>query len=144
MNEIQCPWCANDVVLVDHICPHCRHEVLEEHLRSAPDDADKPQTLPFESETGAGAADMAVPIELDIEETIAQSFKCSKCGHRECRVKEVAMSGTGLSKILDIEHNHYLFVSCTHCAFVEVYDPDILRGYKSGKLGTVMDLLFGH
>lgn len=53
------------------------------------------------------------------------------------------MSGSGLSKILDYDYNHFLFVSCTNCAYVEMYNPDILRGHKSGKLGTVMDILFG-
>nr|WP_248930894.1 zinc ribbon domain-containing protein [Paenibacillus hamazuiensis] len=70
-------------------------------------------------------------------------FRCSKCNHNECLTKEVSMSGTGLSKIFDIEYNHFLFVSCTNCGFVEVYNPDVLRGHTSGRLGTIMDLLFG-
>ncbi|MEQ4486106.1 zinc ribbon domain-containing protein [Cohnella silvisoli] len=74
---------------------------------------------------------------------IENKFKCSKCKHEECRAKEVAMSGTGLSKLFDIEHNHYLFVSCLNCGFVEVYDPDVLNGHKTGQLGTVLDILFG-
>lgn len=53
------------------------------------------------------------------------------------------MTGTGLSKIFDIQYNHYLFVSCTQCGHVEVYNPDILRGKKSGELGTILDLFFG-
>lgn len=80
---------------------------------------------------------------MNIEQTIINNYRCSKCGNADCRVREVAMSGTGLSKIFDIEHNHFLFVSCTHCGFVEVYDPDVLRGHKSGTLGTIMDILFG-
>ncbi|MCJ8010813.1 zinc ribbon domain-containing protein [Paenibacillus sp. KQZ6P-2] len=39
--------------------------------------------------------------------------------------------------------HHFLFVSCTHCGFVEIYNPDVLRGYKSGTLSTLMDILFG-
>ncbi|MNP82947.1 hypothetical protein D3C76_1817380 [compost metagenome] len=53
------------------------------------------------------------------------------------------MTGTGLSKLLDIQHHHYLFVSCTDCGFVEVYDPNILRGKKSGEPGTSPDIFFG-
>ncbi|ALS22862.1 hypothetical protein PN4B1_05580 [Paenibacillus naphthalenovorans] len=29
---IECPWCNNQVQLVNDICPECKHEVLPEHL----------------------------------------------------------------------------------------------------------------
>lgn len=77
-----------------------------------------------------------------VEEKVREKFKCHKCGHDECSTKEVAMSGTGLSKMFDIQHNHFLFVSCQYCGFVEVYDPNILEG-KKGQLGSVLDVIFG-
>ncbi|WP_276357095.1 zinc ribbon domain-containing protein [Cohnella caldifontis] len=80
---------------------------------------------------------------MSIEEAIQERFKCSKCGGAECRTKEVAMTGTGLSKMFDIQHNHFLFVSCENCGFVEVYNPDVLEGKTRGQLGTVLDILFG-
>jgi predicted nucleic-acid-binding Zn-ribbon protein len=70
-----------------------------------------------------------------IEKRIADRFTCAKCGGTACSIREVAMTGTGLSKLLDIQHNHYLFVSCRGCGFVEIYDPNILRGKKAGELG---------
>ncbi|QBS38656.1 hypothetical protein E1B22_11385 [Thermaerobacter sp. FW80] len=79
---------------------------------------------------------------MDIASAIAQRFKCSKCGHDGARVKEVAMTGAGLSKIFDIQHNHYLFVSCQNCGYTEVYDPRALAG-KRGTLSTILDVLFG-
>lgn len=89
------------------------------------------------------ADEMAHDEEGSLEEQIANRFRCAKCGGLDCHTKEVAMSGTGLSKLFDIDYNHYLFVSCLQCGFVEVYNPDVLRGYRSGKLGTVLDILFG-
>jgi uncharacterized protein len=77
-----------------------------------------------------------------LESAIHSKFKCAKCNHTTCKIKEVSMSGAGLSKMFDIQHNHYLFVSCENCGYVEVYDPNILEG-KRGKLGTVLDVLFG-
>ena len=58
----------------------------------------------------------------------------SKCGGNHCQTKEVSMSGAGLSKMFDIQHNHFLFVSCTNCGYVEVFNPDILEGKKRGDL----------
>ncbi|MDR7071709.1 zinc ribbon domain-containing protein [Fictibacillus barbaricus] len=77
-----------------------------------------------------------------VEEAIRSKFKCTKCGHSQCRTKELAMTGSGLSKLLDIQHNHFLFVSCAHCGYVEVYDPNVLEG-KKGQLSSVLDILFG-
>ncbi|OCT14542.1 hypothetical protein A8709_27155 [Paenibacillus pectinilyticus] len=74
---------------------------------------------------------------------MANQFTCTKCKHKACRVKEVAMTGTGLSKILDIQHHHFLFVSCLHCGYVEIFDPDVLTSKKAGQLGTIIDILFG-
>jgi uncharacterized protein len=127
---IECPWCTETVEIIDDICPNCKHEVLLDrngNLRFLEDD---------------------IPSDInDVEESIGQMiverFKCVKCANKECEVNKVAMTGTGISKMLDIQHNHYLFVTCLHCGYVEVYNPDILSGKKSGTLGTVVDMLFG-
>jgi predicted nucleic-acid-binding Zn-ribbon protein len=128
---IQCPWCTRHVILINNICPECKHEIKTEHLAD---------NLLEEDIEVYQSGDLP---ELGIEELMANKFKCSKCIHNECLAKEVSMSGTGLSKIFDIDYNHYLFVTCMNCGFVEVYNPDVLRGHKSGKLGTIMDILFG-
>lgn len=114
---IECPRCHHNVVIVDSICPECKHEVLEEHLHVTYLDDDHE----FEDEQS---------VELSIEEMISNHYRCPKCKHDECNVKEVAMTGTGLSKLMDIQYNHYLFVSCLNCANVVIYDPDILRGTR--------------
>jgi uncharacterized protein len=127
---IECPWCTETVEIIDDICPNCRHEVL----------LDRDGNLRFDEPA-------ASVHEHDSEESIGQlitdKFKCVKCSNRECDVKEVAMTGTGLSKILDVQHNHYLFVSCLQCGYVEVFNPDILTGKKSGALVSIIDLVFG-
>lgn len=79
---------------------------------------------------------------MDIAEQFRSRFKCPKCGGTAARTKEVAMTGTGLSKLFDIQHNHYLFVSCLNCGYTEVFDPEVLHG-KRGRLGTILDILFG-
>ncbi len=132
---IQCPWCSKTVKLENDICPECRHEVLPEHLSPTREGNEEvPMDLPSDFEMS----------DLTIEEAIANKFKCVKCGNPECFVKETAMTGTGLSKLFDIQYNHYLFVSCTNCGYVEIYNPDVLSGHKSGQLGTILDLLFGN
>ncbi|UPM55856.1 zinc ribbon domain-containing protein [Gottfriedia acidiceleris] len=77
------------------------------------------------------------------EELLKDRFVCSKCKYTQAKTKEVSMSGSGLSKLLDIDYNHFLFVSCLNCGFVEVYNPSILEGKTRGELTTILDILFG-
>ena len=79
----------------------------------------------------------------NVEQVLLDRFVCTKCQHKEANIKEVSMSGSGLSKLFDIEYNHFLFVSCTNCGYVEVYNPKVLEGKSRGQLTTILDVLFG-
>ncbi|WP_235941299.1 zinc ribbon domain-containing protein [Paenibacillus puerhi] len=128
---IECPWCHHNVEIQQGKCPQCRQRLYEVSERDFAD---------VEPIQGDGEEDMS---EGHIEGMIEESFTCRRCRGEECIVKEVAMTGTGLSKLLDIQHHHYLFVSCAQCGSVEIYDPEVLRGRKPGQLGTILDTLFG-
>ena len=60
---------------------------------------------------------------------------CIKCGHDEAEIGEIATSGTGLSKLFDIQHNHFKVVSCKNCGYSELYRT------KSGL--NVLDIFLG-
>lgn len=131
---ITCPWCTEQVILDGDVCPACKMAVLPEHLSSATEIDETEQST---------STNEPLSVELSIEDQIHNRFKCATCGGDECDIQEGTMSGAGISKILDIDYKHYLFVSCTTCGIVVVYNPDVLRGYKSGRLGTALDILFG-
>ncbi|GKU78536.1 hypothetical protein L3i20_v229330 [Paenibacillus sp. L3-i20] len=78
--------------------------------------------------------------EYDPIFAVENEYSCAKCRHERCKVNEVAMTGTGLSKLLDIQHRHYLFVSCLNCGSVDIYDPSVLQANKRGMFGTALDL----
>ncbi|MCR8656629.1 zinc ribbon domain-containing protein [Paenibacillus endoradicis] len=133
---IECPWCQNEIEIKNGKCPVC-HRKLHDVSDSDFDISDSTDSEPLHY------PDTHYDNNPSVVDTINDNFKCAKCQCDDCRVKEVAMTGTGLSKLLDIQHNHFLFVSCNHCGFVEIYDPSVLRGKNAGTLGTVMDILFG-
>ena len=78
----------------------------------------------------------------NIGREIASRFKCTKCRNTGARVKSLAMTGTGISKLLDIQHNRYIFASCNNCGYTEAYNLDILKGSKD-KAGNILDIIFG-
>lgn len=78
---------------------------------------------------------------MSIDEQIAERFRCPKCATVGAFVKRFAATGTGLSKMFDIQHNEFIAVSCQRCGFTELYNPDILES-RSGT-GDILDILFG-
>lgn len=130
--NVQCPWCGEEVILSGNICPLCRHEVLPEHLNGT--EASESTLAEDEVAWEENGREYDASELPDFEH-----YACPKCGHHEYRVNEVAMTGAGLSKLLDIQHHHYLFVSCLRCGSVEIYDPNVLEARKRGGLSSGLD-----
>lgn len=125
---IECPWCQNEIEIMNNKCPICKRKLYD----VTDTDFNEEDENEYDNND-----------DISMKDIIMSNFRCNKCQDNDCRVKEVAMTGTGLSKLLDIQHNHFLFVSCNNCGFVEIYDPDVLNEKKSGSLGTILDILFG-
>ena len=62
---------------------------------------------------------------------------CIKCGSKNAGQKEVAMTGTGISKMFDIQHNQFIVVFCKNCGYSEFYNK------QSSTASNVLDLFFG-
>ena len=62
---------------------------------------------------------------------------CIKCGHTHAETKEIATTGTGLSKLFDVQHNQFLVVYCTNCGYSELYNKRASAGMN------VVDFFFG-
>jgi predicted nucleic-acid-binding Zn-ribbon protein len=78
---------------------------------------------------------------MSLEDQFAMRFVCAKCNSSGAVTKRISASGTGISKLLDIQHNQFIAVSCRHCGYTEVYNPEVLEGKRH--LGSVLDVLFG-
>ncbi|MBN1424093.1 zinc ribbon domain-containing protein [Candidatus Fermentibacteria bacterium] len=78
---------------------------------------------------------------MRMDEQLASIFRCPKCGHSGAIARRFAGTGTGLTRLLDIQHNKFVSLSCRNCGFTELYDPTVLEG--SSNLGTILDALFG-
>ncbi len=61
---------------------------------------------------------------------------CLKCGSTDAGKKEVAMTGTGFSKFLDVQHNTFIVVYCKNCGYSEFYNK------QSSKSSNIIDLFF--
>ncbi|RXJ04278.1 hypothetical protein DS745_02525 [Anaerobacillus alkaliphilus] len=62
---------------------------------------------------------------------------CIKCGGTEAATKEIATTGTGLSKMFDIQHNKFLVVYCKKCGYSEFYNK------QTSTASNVIDFFFG-
>ncbi|APH05599.1 zinc ribbon domain-containing protein [Bacillus weihaiensis] len=62
---------------------------------------------------------------------------CIKCGSQNAGKKEVAMTGTGLSKMLDVQNNQFVVVYCQNCGYSEFYNK------KASNASNIFDFFFG-
>ena len=78
--------------------------------------------------------------KANVEKILAEEFVCSRCKSPGAHVERLTMSGTGISRFLDIQPYRYAFVSCLHCGYTEVFNLKMLEGKDD--LGTFIDVLF--
>lgn len=68
----------------------------------------------------------------NIDQILTQEFTCPKCNHTGAHVERLAMSGTGISRFMDIQHHEYVFASCLACGYTEIYNLKVLQNKKVG------------
>jgi uncharacterized protein len=61
---------------------------------------------------------------------------CIKCGSQDAGQREVAMTGTDLSKMFDVQHNQFLVVYCKNCGYSEFFNK------QSSGVSNVLDFFF--
>lgn len=76
-----------------------------------------------------------------VDQQLAERFRCSKCGAQQGATQRFSASGTGLSKLFDIQYKQFIVASCQNCGYAELYNPAVLEGKRN--LSTVLDVLFG-
>ncbi len=75
-----------------------------------------------------------------VEEQLGAAFVCPKCKSPGAHVERLAMSGTGISRLFEVQPYRYAFVSCQHCSYTEVYNLRTLEGRDD--LGEILEILF--
>lgn len=77
--------------------------------------------------------------KLDAE--ISSKFNCPRCKGQGAHVERLSMTGSGITKLLDIQPYKYLFISCNNCGYTEVFNAKILEGKKDTAM-DIFDILF--
>ena len=75
-----------------------------------------------------------------IEDYLAKEFVCQHCHQQGASVERLSMSGTGISRFMDIQPYRYAFVSCNNCGYTEVFNLRMLDGKDD--VGLFLDILF--
>jgi predicted nucleic-acid-binding Zn-ribbon protein len=79
----------------------------------------------------------------DVASAISERFICAKCKGAGADVQSLAMTGTGLSRLLDFQRHSYVFASCLRCGYTEVFNARIIETSRGHGM-DVLDLLFGN
>jgi predicted nucleic-acid-binding Zn-ribbon protein len=74
------------------------------------------------------------------EQQLSAAFVCEKCDQQGAHVEKLAMSGTGISRLFEIQPYRYAFASCNNCGYTEIYNLKTLEGKDD--LGDILDIIF--
>lgn len=61
---------------------------------------------------------------------------CPKCGHDSATVDDVATTGTGVTRLLDLQNRTFTAVVCDRCGYTEFYN-------QRTRDRVILDLFFG-
>lgn len=103
---VQCASCGSKAATSWSFCRSCQ---------SSLDDARPPED---------GVETLGADDALDMADQ-----GCPKCGHEDADIDEVATTGTGLTKLFDLQNRRFRAVTCTNCGYTEFYrgqDADII------------------
>ena len=79
---------------------------------------------------------------MKTDELLANEFVCRHCGEKGAHVERLSMSGTGITRLLEIQPYRYAFASCRNCGFTEIFNLKTLEGKDN--LGTFLEILFSN
>jgi hypothetical protein len=79
---------------------------------------------------------------MTIENHLSKQFTCAKCDSKGGHVEKLTMSGTGISRFLEVQPYRYAFVSCHNCGYTEIFSLKILQGKDN--VGTFLEVLFAN
>ncbi|MFI6127049.1 zinc ribbon domain-containing protein [Staphylococcus pasteuri] len=68
---------------------------------------------------------------------MAEQNGCVKCGHTEVEEGTLSETGSGLSKVFDLQHNNFKTITCKNCGYNGFY-----KDTKNNKM-DIVDLFFG-
>lgn len=66
-----------------------------------------------------------------------RNWKCVKCSSTTFETDTIAATGTGFSKLFDIQNRHLTLVTCEKCKYTEIYKVD------PSDLSNILDILVG-
>ena len=75
-----------------------------------------------------------------VEEQLSEAFHCPKCDQHGAHVERLSMSGTGISRLFEIQPYRYAFTSCNNCGYTEIYNLTTLEGKDDA--GDLLDIIF--
>lgn len=78
---------------------------------------------------------------MAVESQLAARFVCCKCDSRGASVDRFAATGTGISRLMNLQHKQFIAATCRRCGYTEIYNPSVFGRGTNGM--DVLDVIFG-
>jgi uncharacterized protein len=119
---MECPNCKTNLAESDYQCKLCNYGVRSRPKRKS--------TAPRYIGDKTGETH---------DEKLARTYQCTSCRSHGGKVKRIAATGGGISRLLDWQINEFIIASCNFCGLVQMFDPDVID--KSATGWKIIDFL---
>ncbi|MBP97373.1 GTP-binding protein [Candidatus Poribacteria bacterium] len=65
----------------------------------------------------------------------SKKWECPKCQNSTCQTDEIAATGTGLTKFMNMQNRKFVAITCDRCKYTEFYKGE------SSMLSNILDIL---
>ncbi|MCS7385416.1 MAG: zinc ribbon domain-containing protein [archaeon GB-1867-005] len=72
---------------------------------------------------------------------VFDKWVCPKCGCSDVDVNEHAFTGSGFTRLIDLQCYEYLAVTCRKCGYTEFYSKAVLKDEETAF--QILDLILG-
>ena len=67
---------------------------------------------------------------------MSKSYQCPKCNNTTYQKDKIRATGSGFSKIFDIQNKRFIAITCSNCSYTEFYKEG-----DSSTLSNIFDFL---
>lgn len=78
---------------------------------------------------------------MNFDSEMAVRFVCAKCQSHGAKVTRIASTGTGITRLINLQCHQFVAASCQTCGYTEMYNPAVFEQRLVGM--DLFDMLFG-
>lgn len=124
-----CPACKTEVTETQFRCPACNYGL-----------APAPEPQPYKGKPRYLGERCDGKVVEPYDAKLSRLYRCDRCRSYGAKVRRIATTGKGLTRMMDWKVHEFIVASCLYCGLIQQFDPSIVDQEARG--WTLADFFF--